>query len=145
MYDRIYPLPVGLILVPEEERMLDVSLGISCAQPYLERMATGDWGTIVLEETVRQHSARRLDNLLNVEPAHAALLSVPLPVLGALDACIGGSLLLGGFCEAFARRITDKARSIAASKRAEFANVVQRETEPIWCAAAQKNNDGNSN
>lgn len=139
MYDRIYALPAGLIFIAEEQRLPDVSLSIPCAQPYLERLATGDWGTVLLEEAVRQHSMRRLDGLLNREPAWAALMSLPHPALGALDACIGGSLFVDKFCEAYARRITEQARERAVSQKVNIVRLVQRETEPIWCAAKQEN------
>jgi hypothetical protein len=61
---------------------------------------------------------------------------MPLPALGALDACIGGSALLGGVCESHVRQITDKAQAEAAKRRTEFADLVRRDTEVIWCAAA---------
>jgi hypothetical protein len=102
----------------------------------LNGIRAGDEGTDLLWEVIRQHSKERLHNLLKFEPAYDALLSLPSPALGALDACIGGSPLIGIACESYVKRITDEAQAKAARRRTEFSNLVRRETETIWCAAA---------
>ncbi len=135
-YDRVNPPTVGLAFINDAERLPEVSLGTSCHERYLERIRAGDPGTTRLLDAIRHYSEQRLHVLLREEPAHEALLSLPPPMLGALDACLGGSPLLWVACQSYGRRVTDEALAKRAKKRAEFADLVRRETEVIWCAAA---------
>lgn len=137
MYERLYPPTVGLAFIGDNERLPDVSLGISCNQHYREGIESGDDATFELEGAIRQHSTRQLHALLKSGPAYDALLSLPRPVLGALDACIGGSPLIWPFCQAYARRVADKAQAERAKSSDEIVHRVRRETEAIWCAAAK--------
>ncbi|WP_206185394.1 hypothetical protein [Sphingosinicella sp. CPCC 101087] len=139
IYDRVYSLPVGLSFISDKERLPDVSLGVSCHERYLNGIRAGDEGTNLLWEAIRRHSNKRLHNLLKFEPAYEALLSLPPPALGALDACIGGSPLIGMACESYAKRITEEAQAEAAQRRTDFSNLAKLESEAIWCAAASPN------
>lgn len=132
-YDRVNPPAVGLAVA---ERPAEVSFGPSCEEHYQARLLAGDFGTIELEGAIRRYSEGRLHTLLKIEPAYEALLSLPHPVLGALDGCIGGSPLLWAACQSYARRVIDDGQAERAKKRPQIAALVRRETEAIWCAAA---------
>ena len=136
MYDRVYSPPVGLAFISDDERLPDVSLGISCHQHYRKGIELGDGGTLELQDVIRRDSERRLDRVLRSGPTYDALLSLPRPVLGALDACIGGSPLIWSFCQSYARRVTDEAQAQRAKSREVIIDRVRRENEVIWCAAA---------
>lgn len=137
VYDRVYPPTVGPALVREEERLPDVSLGASCSKPYQQGMASADLGPILLHDVIRAYSSQRLFGLLKSGPSHRALLSMPRPLLGALDVCIGGSPVAGPLCQAYVRRITDEAQAkTSATTKNALVETVRRETDAIWCAAA---------
>lgn len=138
-YDRISPPPVGLAYIPKDERLPSVSLGISCHQHYQKGIESADFGTLVLWDVVRHYSEHLLDDSLRLGPAHKALLSLPRPVLGALDACIGGSPLIWTLCQTYAKRVTDEAQAELAKSREAIIDRVRRENEVIWCAAANAN------
>lgn len=142
MYDRLYPSTVGLTFIPDEERLPDVSLGTACHRSYLADIQAGDDGTSDLLEVIRFYSAQRLHHELRGEPTHDALLSLPRPVLGALDACLGGSPLIWPLCQTYARQVADDAVAERAKNQAAFINQVRREAETIWCAAAKNVRNG---
>jgi len=64
-----------------------------------------------------------------------ALASLPTPFLGALEGCLGRSLL-SPFCSSYVRRRTARAEAQAAhDSQSRFAQV-NREMRGVWCAAA---------
>ncbi len=135
MYDRLYPPSVGLAFVGDDERLPDFFPGQSCNQRYSAGIDAADADTFELFDVIRRDSDRRLTGFLRLDPAYAALFSLPRPVLGALDACIGGSPLIRPFCQSYARRITDEAIAERAKSRDAIMNRIRRENEAIWCAA----------
>jgi len=95
-----------------------------------------DWESYAnLENAIhRFRSLRR--NLVEDMNAANALASLPAPLIGALEGCLGRSLL-SHLCTSYIEQRVASAREAKASEtHLEFAKI-DKEMAPIWCAAAR--------
>jgi hypothetical protein len=93
-----------------------------------------------LHEAIRTLSSRRRRRVTE-EPIYDAVQSLPFPILGMLEGCLGKSLL-SRFCERMLEDVTERAtKQSAASVRTSLANI-NNQTEKMWCAAANRSLTG---
>lgn len=137
LFDRVYPQPVGLSYGPDIlGNYGDVSFGQSCSKRYMRAFQAADPGINDLSDLFREYSRRWLYAELVKQPAYDALLKLPRPVLGAFDACVEGSFLINHICQAYVKRIIDKARIHQGPRRKSALARLRMVNEAMWCAAA---------